>query len=129
MRIGCVEAQHLTLVLTGDTLTDVNKLTLDKIFDPTVRLEAPLFQRPYVWNLPTKKRERVYIYASKTPADEDAWDEIGLQAGALPTGVLVGTVEIVDSRKTRTGYEWDLAKPVRLKRQSKLLLTLNNSVP
>ena len=29
---------------------DVNKLTLDKIFDPTVRLEAPLFQGPYVWN-------------------------------------------------------------------------------
>ena len=29
---------------------DVNKLTLDKVFDPTVRLEAPLFQRPYVWN-------------------------------------------------------------------------------
>jgi len=29
---------------------NVNKLTLKKIFDTTVRLEAPLFQRPYVWN-------------------------------------------------------------------------------
>ena len=27
----------------------VNKLTLKNIFDTTVRLEAPLFQRPYVW--------------------------------------------------------------------------------
>jgi hypothetical protein len=30
-------------------------------------------------NMPTNKRERVYIYASKTPADHDAWDEIGRQ--------------------------------------------------
>lgn len=29
---------------------DARKLTLENIFDPTVRLEAPLFQRPYVWN-------------------------------------------------------------------------------
>jgi uncharacterized protein with ParB-like and HNH nuclease domain len=28
---------------------DVNKRTLRELFDPTGRLEAPLFQRPYVW--------------------------------------------------------------------------------
>ena len=28
---------------------NVDKLTLKKIFDTTERLEAPLFQRPYVW--------------------------------------------------------------------------------
>lgn len=28
---------------------DVNKRTLERIFDPTEQLEAPLFQRPYVW--------------------------------------------------------------------------------
>src|SRR5258708_4425346 len=28
----------------------VDKLTIDRIFDRTERLEAPLFQRPYVWN-------------------------------------------------------------------------------
>jgi uncharacterized protein with ParB-like and HNH nuclease domain len=27
----------------------VDKLALDRIFDRTERLEAPLFQRPYVW--------------------------------------------------------------------------------
>ena len=70
-------------------------------------------------DMPTNKRERVYIYASKTPGDEDAWDAIGLQPGDLPTGVLVGTVEIVNSRKTRAGYEWDLTKPARLKRPIK----------
>lgn len=29
---------------------DVNKLMLSRLFDSTERLEAPLFQRPYVWN-------------------------------------------------------------------------------
>ena len=67
-------------------------------------------------NMPTNKRERVYVYASKTPADLDAWDEIRMQPGDLPTGVIVGTVEVVGCRKVRGEYEWDLAKPVRLKR-------------
>jgi hypothetical protein len=29
---------------------DVNKLILSRIFDTTDSLDAPLFQRPYVWN-------------------------------------------------------------------------------
>jgi predicted transcriptional regulator len=66
-------------------------------------------------NMPTNKRERVYVYASMTPADQEAWDEIGLEQGYLPTGVIVGTVEVVGCRKVRGEYEWDLAKPVRLK--------------
>ena len=28
----------------------VDKLTVVRVFDRTERLEAPLFQRPYVWN-------------------------------------------------------------------------------
>ena len=28
----------------------VDKLTIGRVFDPTERLEAPLFQRPYVWD-------------------------------------------------------------------------------
>ena len=67
-------------------------------------------------SMPTSKRERVYIYAANTPADQDAWDDAGLEPGDLPTGVLVGTVEIVGCRKTKIEYEWDLARPVRLKR-------------
>jgi hypothetical protein len=51
--------------------------------------------------MPTNKRERVYIYASMTPADQEAWDEIGLEPGKLPTGVIVGTVEVVGCRKVR----------------------------
>jgi hypothetical protein len=70
--------------------------------------------------MPTNKRERVYIYASKTPADdEDAWDEIGKQPGDLPAGVIVGTVEVVGCRRVLGEYQWDLAKPIRLKRPIK----------
>src|SRR5437016_5839723 len=28
----------------------VDKRSLTEVFDPTMRLEAPLFQRPYVWD-------------------------------------------------------------------------------
>jgi hypothetical protein len=49
-------------------------------------------------NMPTNKRERVYIYASKTPADKEAWNEIGLAPGDLPNGVIVGTVGVVGCR-------------------------------
>jgi hypothetical protein len=44
----------------------------------------------------THKRERVYIYASKVPVDDPgSWAKVKLEPGDLPTGVLVGTVEIV----------------------------------
>jgi hypothetical protein len=32
-------------------------------------------------NIPTSKRERVYIYASKTPHTPKSWKEIGLSPG------------------------------------------------
>jgi hypothetical protein len=70
-------------------------------------------------NMPTNKRERVYVYASKTPADQESWDELGLEPGDLPTGTIVGTVEVVGCRKVRGEYEWDLSKPLRLKRPIK----------
>ena len=45
---------------------------------------------------PTRIRGRVYIYASLTPADStSAWKKTGKQPGELPTGQIVGTVEIV----------------------------------
>jgi hypothetical protein len=65
---------------------------------------------------PTSKRERVYIYASKTPHTPQSWKEIGLSPDDLPTGVLVGTVEIVGCQYRRGEYQWRLARPKRLKR-------------
>ena len=70
-------------------------------------------------NMPTNKRERVYVYASMTQADQESWDEIGLEPGDLPTGVIVGTVEVVGCRRVRGEYEWYLSKPVRVKRPIK----------
>ena|SRR5216683_677788 len=71
-------------------------------------------------SMPTNKRERVYIYASKRPTAQDAWDEIGSEPGEFDTGVLVGTVEIVGCvKKGNRDYHWLLAKPNRLKRPIK----------
>jgi hypothetical protein len=45
---------------------------------------------------PTNIRGRVYLYASKTPADLSIWRETNFEPGDLPTGKILGTVEIVD---------------------------------
>ncbi|MEJ2748433.1 MAG: ASCH domain-containing protein [Anaerolineae bacterium] len=63
----------------------------------------------------THIRERVYIYASETPGPDYEFSRMNLQPGDLPTGVLVGTVEITDC--TPGGprqFRWHLARPERL---------------
>ncbi|HEX5703908.1 MAG TPA: DUF262 domain-containing HNH endonuclease family protein [Pyrinomonadaceae bacterium] len=72
---------------------DVNKLTLDKVFDPTVRLEAPLFQRPYVWN--QKKNWEPLWEAIQHIADKRV-------AGVKVRPHFLGTV-VLDQLKTSTG--------------------------
>lgn len=68
----------------------------------------------------THIRERVYIYASKAAVDDEvAWKSVKSKPGDLPTGVLVGTVEVVDCTGKPGDYEWHLARPVRLKRKMK----------
>ncbi len=62
---------------------------------------------------PTHIRERVYIYAAMNPGVAEAWEEIKMQPGDLPVGVLVGTVEIKDCMGESGDYEWHLAKPER----------------
>ncbi len=78
---------------------------------------------------PTRIRERVYLYASARPFEDPAvWRRVKARPGDLPTGVIVGTVEI-------TGCEWDeekgcfafaLARPERLARH---LRPLNQPQP
>jgi hypothetical protein len=77
----------------GETLMDVNKLTLDKVFDPTVRLEAPLFQRPYVWN--QKKNWEPLWEAIQHIADKKI-------EGTKVRPHFLGTV-VLDQLKTSTG--------------------------
>lgn len=70
---------------------------------------------------PTNIRERIYIYASLTPGTARAWKEIDMKPGDLPTGVLVGTVEITNCTGKPKDYKWHLARPVRAKRLLKPL--------
>ena len=60
---------------------------------------------------PTSVRERVYIYASLTPAEEGEFYSMGLVPGDLPTGVLVGTVEVVGCTGKTGDYHWHLKRP------------------
>ncbi|MDP1547616.1 MAG: ASCH domain-containing protein [Anaerolineales bacterium] len=68
----------------------------------------------------TNIRGRVYIYASLTPGPIEQFEYIHTKPGDLPTGVLVGTVEIVGC-ETEDGYdyEWHLANPERLEKPIK----------
>ena len=63
---------------------------------------------------PTNIRSRVYIYASMKPGDVKVFAEMDAQPGDFPTGVLVGTVEIVDCTGKPGDYQWHLANPERL---------------
>ena len=62
----------------------------------------------------TNIRERVYLYASLT-VETDVCEEEGLDPEKLPTGLIVGSVEIVDcTEEDKNDYEWHLANPKRL---------------
>lgn len=66
-------------------------------------------------SLRTNIRERVYIYASRKPGPEKAWARAGKDPGDLPTGLLVGTVEIIDCVPDGDGHAWKLKDPRRLR--------------
>ena len=62
-------------------------------------------------SLRTNRRERVYIYASKIPGDDAAsWAQVEREPGQLPTGFLVGTVEIIGCDGQPGNFHWQLAK-------------------
>jgi ASCH domain len=70
-------------------------------------------------SIPTNIRERVYLYASLKPADSpQGWRDVKAAPGDLPTGVIVGTVEIVGCRSGRQerDYRYLLARPKRLRK-------------
>jgi hypothetical protein len=70
---------------------------------------------------PTNIRERVYLYASLKPGDYKwaaARYRVVCNPETLPTGHIVGSVEIIGCRKDRgDGYAWRLAKPRRYRVQ------------
>jgi hypothetical protein len=65
---------------------------------------------------PTPLRGRVYLYAAKTITTVDGFDPV--KALALPRGLIVGSVDIVDCLSDEDGdfdglYAWELGSPVR----------------
>jgi ASCH domain-containing protein len=67
-------------------------------------------------SVPTHIRERVYIYASKKPGPLQLFQDLRCEPGDLPTGVIVGTVEIVGCSGSDGDYAYHLARPKRLAR-------------
>jgi hypothetical protein len=66
----------------------------------------------------TRIRERVYLYAALRPDQAPrVWRKLGKEPGALPSGAIVGSVEIVDCRfnPRMERYEYALAKPKRMR--------------
>ncbi|HWB00657.1 MAG TPA: ASCH domain-containing protein [Pirellulales bacterium] len=95
--------------------------------EPTERMIALSIRQPYIElilrgektieyrSLPTRRRGRIYLYASRIAADDDgAWAQAGAARGELPVGMLLGTVEIVDCQGRRGDFHWHLARPERL---------------
>jgi hypothetical protein len=71
---------------------------------------------------PTNIRGRVYIYASKKlGGDENDWHQVRSEPDLLPTGVIVGSLQIVGCKwnATEDCFAYELAKPLRLKRHLK----------
>ena len=67
-------------------------------------------------SMATRKQGRVYVYASRTPAaDASSWRKVKAAPGELPTGVLVGTVEIVGCDGEPGDYRWKLTRPKRFR--------------
>ncbi len=63
----------------------------------------------------TNIRERVYLYASKSQPYPETFEEYGYDKANCPTGVIVGTVDVVDCTGVEGDYEIHLANPERLK--------------
>ena len=67
----------------------------------------------------TKKFGKVYLYASLTPADyPPAWRGLKCEPGDLPTGRILGTVDIVDCQwdPAEEVYAYMLSNPRRFQR-------------
>jgi hypothetical protein len=64
----------------------------------------------------TRIRGRFYLYASQTPGPDAEFESLGVEPGTLPTGVILGTAELVDCTQRGRTFEWHLRNPKRLAR-------------
>jgi hypothetical protein len=63
----------------------------------------------------THIRGRVLIYASMKPDAEEQFKKLRMRPGERPTGVIVGSVEIVKCTGQPGEYRWHLANPRRFR--------------
>ena len=72
-------------------------------------------------NQATRIRERVYLYASLKPrTDPREWRKVRKRPGELPSGAIVGTVEIIGCESDGAGgFAYVLRNPKRLRRALK----------
>lgn len=65
---------------------------------------------------PTHIRGRVFLYASLSPGSLDYWKRMKLEPGSLLTGLVVGSIEIVDCLDDGDGgFKYKLKNPKRYK--------------
>lgn len=69
----------------------------------------------------TNIRERVYLYAALKPGFQEDWEDLGRLPGSLPTGFIVGSVEIADCifDDVDGQYNYILESPKRLRKKLK----------
>jgi hypothetical protein len=84
------------------------------IRQPYVELILRGTKREEYRSRPTRIRERVWLYAGLNPGDRESWDELGMAPGSLPTGQIVGTVEITDCTDRGDDFAYALRDPRRL---------------
>lgn len=66
--------------------------------------------------IPTKRRGLILLYSPQTVEDDlDAERLLGIKVDSLPTGVLVGTVEIATCERADDLWLWQLINPRRIK--------------
>src|SRR5687767_13786295 len=79
---------------------------------------------------PSNIRERIYLYASARPLGSvRQWRKVGKLPGQLPTGRIVGSVEVVDCVRRKAicaEFAYVLTNPRRLRRS---LIPVNQPQP
>ena len=98
---------NLPARLAGLRALSVRQPYAEQILRGTKRIEY----RPK----PVRILGRVLIYAAMKPGPGEEFEKLRLDPGDLPTGVLVGSVEVTRCSGEPGAYKWHLRNPRRLR--------------
>ena len=88
--LGVCRQSTLAQLFRGKVMPITRALSIQQPFAELIMVGKKKFEYR---SIPTKIRERVYVYASKKSGPEKRWKESGYEPGSLPIGVLVGSVD------------------------------------